>query len=126
MQAGVAALEYYLPEKVLSTGDLTAEFPDWNAEKIDRKTGIRERRIAAPDECSSDLAAAAARKLFASGACRPEDIDYLLLCTETPDHFVPTTACIVQDRLGIPRTAKIMRAASMWLVAPSLLMASER
>ncbi len=105
MQAGVAALEYYLPEKVLSTGDLTAEFPDWNAEKIDRKTGIRERRIAAPDECSSDLAAAAARKLFASGACRPEDIDYLLLCTETPDHFVPTTACIVQDRLGIPRTA---------------------
>lgn len=105
MQAAVSAIEYYLPEQTLSTAELAAEFPDWGVEKIDRKTGIRERRIAAPGECSSDLAVAAARKLFASGACRPEDVDYLLLCTETPDYFVPTTACIIQDSLGLPMSA---------------------
>jgi 3-oxoacyl-[acyl-carrier-protein] synthase-3 len=48
------------------------------------------------------LAVAAARKLFESGACSPEDIDYLLLCTQSPDYFLPTTACLLQDRLGIP------------------------
>ena len=105
MQAAVSAIEYYLPEQTLSTAELAAEFPDWGVEKIDRKTGIRERRIAAPGQCSSDLAVAAARKLFASGACRPEDVDYLLLCTETPDYFVPTTACIIQDSLGLPMSA---------------------
>jgi 3-oxoacyl-[acyl-carrier-protein] synthase-3 len=74
-------------------------------EKIDDKTGIRERHIAAPEECSSDLAVAAARKLFDSGACRPDEIDFVLLCTQSPDYFLPTTACLVQDRLGIPTTA---------------------
>jgi 3-oxoacyl-[acyl-carrier-protein] synthase III len=103
--ARIAAIEYYLPERVLSTAGLSAEFPEWSVEKIDKKTGIQERHIAAPDECSSDLAVAAARKLFKSGACRPEDIEFVLLCTQSPDYFLPTTACLVQDRLGIPTTA---------------------
>jgi 3-oxoacyl-[acyl-carrier-protein] synthase III len=105
MHAIVSALEFYLPEEVLSTAALAAEQPDWNVEKIDGKTGINERHIAAPGQCTSDLAVEAARKLFASGACSPEDIDYVLLCTETPDYLLPPTACIVQDRLGIPRNA---------------------
>jgi 3-oxoacyl-[acyl-carrier-protein] synthase-3 len=102
MQAAVSAIEYYLPRKTTSTADLSTEFPEWPAEKIDEKTGIRERHIAAPGECASDLAVAAARKLFDSGQCRPDQIDYLLLCTQSPDHFLPTTACLVQQRLGIP------------------------
>jgi 3-oxoacyl-[acyl-carrier-protein] synthase III len=105
MQAAISAIEYYLPEKKLSTADLSAEFPEWNVEKIDQQTGIQERHIAAPDECSSDLAVAAAQKLFASGACDAQSVDYLLLCTQSPDYFLPTTACLVQDRLGIPVTA---------------------
>jgi 3-oxoacyl-[acyl-carrier-protein] synthase-3 len=105
MRAAVCAIEYYLPEQVLSTQTLAAEFPDWSVEKIDEKTGIQQRHIAAPEECSSDLAVKAAQKLFASGACRPEEIDYLLLCTQSPDYFLPTTACVVQDRLQIPTTA---------------------
>jgi 3-oxoacyl-[acyl-carrier-protein] synthase-3 len=105
MQAFISAIEYYLPAHTVSTEDLAAEFPDWSVAKIDDKTGIRSRHIAAPDECSSDLAVAAARKLFASGACRPEDIDFVLLCTQSPDYFLPTTACLIQDRLGIPTTA---------------------
>jgi 3-oxoacyl-[acyl-carrier-protein] synthase-3 len=105
MHAKLTAIEYHLPEKVLSTQDLSTEFPEWSVEKIDDKTGIRERHIAGPEECSSDLAVAAARKLFDSGACRPEEIDFVLLCTQSPDYFLPSTACLVQDRLGIPTTA---------------------
>jgi 3-oxoacyl-[acyl-carrier-protein] synthase III len=105
MHAAISAIEYYLPETTVSTAQLSAEFPEWSVEKIDNKTGIFERHVAGPDECSSDLAVAAARKLFDSGACHPEDIDYLLLCTQSPDYFLPTTACLVQDRLGIPTTA---------------------
>jgi 3-oxoacyl-[acyl-carrier-protein] synthase-3 len=99
------AIEYYLPENVVSTSDLSLQFPDWSVEKIAAKTGITARHIAKPEECASDLAVAAAQKLFSSGACRPEDIDYVLLCTQSPDYFLPTTACLVQDRLGIPTTA---------------------
>ena len=105
MHASLSAIEYYLPEQVLSTADLSAEFPEWSVEKIDDKTGIRERHISAADECSSDLAVRAAQKLFASGACTPDDIDFVLLCTQSPDYFLPTTACLVQDRLGIPTKA---------------------
>ena len=105
MQAALSAIEYYLPEKVVSTPDLSAEFPGWSVEKIDEKTGIHERHIAAPDECASDMAVAAVRKLFASGACQPDAVNYLLFCTQSPDYFLPTTACLIQDRLGIPKTA---------------------
>ena len=105
MHAFIAAIEYFLPEKTVSTADLSAEFPDWSVEKIDSKTGIRDRHVVGADECSSDLAFAAAQKLFQSGACRPEQIDFVLLCTQSPDYFLPTTACLLQDRLGIPTTA---------------------
>jgi 3-oxoacyl-[acyl-carrier-protein] synthase-3 len=102
MQAAVTAIEYHLPEAVLSTADLAAEYPAWPVTKIEKKTGIQERHIAGPDECASDLAVAAAKKLFASGAAAPGDIDALLLCTQSPDHLLPTTACLIQDRLGVP------------------------
>jgi 3-oxoacyl-[acyl-carrier-protein] synthase-3 len=105
MQAALQAIEYYLPEQVLSNTQLAAEFPDWPVEKIEAKTGIAERRIAGPEECASDLAFAAVRRLFASGACRASEVDYLLLCTQSPDYFLPTTACLLQDRLGLPTTA---------------------
>lgn len=105
MHAKLTAIEYYLPEKIVSTRDLSTEFPEWSVEKIDSKTGISERHIAAPHECSSDLAVAAARRLFDSGACQPQEIDFVLLCTQSPDYFLPTTACLVQDRLEIPTTA---------------------
>ena len=105
MQAAIKAIEYYLPERVLSSSDLADEFPEWSVDKIQEKTGIAARHIAASDECSSDLGFAAARKLFDAGACRPEDVDYLLFCTQSPDYFLPTTACLLQHRLGIPTSA---------------------
>jgi 3-oxoacyl-[acyl-carrier-protein] synthase-3 len=102
MHASIAAIEYYLPKATVTTVDLSSEFPDWSVAKIDEKTGIRDRHIAAEGECSSDMAVAAARKLFEAGACQPGEIDFVLLCTQSPDFFLPTTACLIQDRLGIP------------------------
>jgi 3-oxoacyl-[acyl-carrier-protein] synthase III len=90
---------------VVSNRDLAAEFPEWPVEKIQGKTGIAERHVAAENECASDLAVMACQKLFASGACSPGEIDYLLLCTQSPDYFLPTTACLLQHRLGIPTNA---------------------
>ena len=105
MKAAIRAIEYYLPEKAVTTEQLSAEFPEWPVQKIDEKTGIQVRHIAGEDECSSDLGVAAARKLFESGSCAPQDIDYVLFCTQSPDYFLPTTACLIQDRLGIPVSA---------------------
>jgi len=105
MRAAIASIEYYLPDQVVTTQNLSEQFPDWTVAKIDDKTGIRERHIAAAGECASDLAVRAARKLFESGVCGPADIDYILLCTQSPDYFLPTTACLIQDRLGIPTSA---------------------
>lgn len=101
MRAAITAIEHYLPDHRLTNEDLAAEFEGWTPEKIVAKTGIRERRIAAADECSSDLAVKAAERLFASGCCRPPEIDYILCCTQTPDHLLPSTACLVQHRLGL-------------------------
>lgn len=105
LQAAIRAIEYYLPERVLSNAELALAFPEWSIDKIEQKTGIVERHIAAGDECASDLAFAAASRLFDSGACRREGIDYILLCTQSPDHFLPTTACLLQNRLNIPTSA---------------------
>ena len=102
MRAVIKATEYHLPEATLSSEQLAREFPGWPVRKIEDKTGIRSRHISGEGECSSDLGIAAARKLFASGAVTADEIDYLLFCTQSPDYFLPTTACLVQDALGIP------------------------
>lgn len=103
--AAISGIEYHLPNEKLSSQQLANEFPEWSVEKIDAKTGIAERHIASETECSSDLAVEAATKLFRSGVCQPEEIDYVLFCTQSPDYFLPTTACLIQSRLGIPQSA---------------------
>lgn len=100
--ATISAIEYALPEGKLTNDALAAQFPEWSVEKIREKTGIATRGIVAPDQCASDLGVMAAQKLFDSGIVRADEIDYVLFCTQSPDYFLPTTACILQDRLGIP------------------------
>jgi 3-oxoacyl-[acyl-carrier-protein] synthase III len=95
----------YLPEQILSNDDLAKLYPDWPAEKIFSKTGIKERHIADQSQTASDLAYAAAQKLFLQGVADVTDIDFVLLCTQAPDYVLPTTACLLQDRLGISRSA---------------------
>ncbi len=105
MNAVVRAVTYFLPEQRLSTEILAVEHPDWDVPKIDRQTGIRERPVAGSDQCASDLAVAAAEKLFSESICRREAIDFILYCTQTPDYILPPTACLLQQRLGIPQNA---------------------
>lgn len=106
MNARIRHVTYHLPQAMHTAEDLARELDNgWSAEKIVRKTGIRSRRIAAPGECASDLACAAARALFAEGACEPGEVDFILFCTQSPDYLLPSTACLVQDRLGLPTTA---------------------
>ncbi|MDI6023764.1 ketoacyl-ACP synthase III [Leucobacter sp. UT-8R-CII-1-4] len=100
--ARIAAIEYYLPEAVLTNEMISVEFPEWSVEKIAAKTGVHSRHISAEDEFSSDLAIAAGKALFARHAVRPDEIDYLIVCTQSPDYFLPTTACIVQAGLELP------------------------
>ncbi len=101
--AAIRAISYYLPEKIMDNAALVKEFGTWTEDKIYLKTGIRERHVVT-DELVSDLAAAAGEKLFAETGIDRNEIDFLLLCTECPDYFLPATACIVQDRLGLKKT----------------------
>jgi 3-oxoacyl-[acyl-carrier-protein] synthase-3 len=103
--AALRAIEFYLPEQAETGDHVAAQFPDWPVAKIEDRTGIAVRHIAAPEQCASDLAVEAARKLFDSGVCSPDQIDFILFCTQTPDYLLPPTACVLQHRLGIPTTA---------------------
>jgi len=105
LRASITAVEYHLPARMLTNEELEDCYPEWPAEKIKDKLGITLRPIAEDGECSSDLAVSAARKLFARGACEPSQIDFILFCTQTPDYLLPTSACLIQNRLGIPKSA---------------------
>ncbi len=101
----IRAISYHLPELCLTNQELAQLYPSWPADKIFEKTGIRTRHIAAPDETASDLAALAARKLFAEHAIAPASIEFLIFCTQSPDYCLPTTACALQHKLGVPSSA---------------------
>ena len=105
MFSSISAISYHLPEKRLSNDELAALYPGWTAEKIFEKTGIRERHISGDSETAGDLGEKAAKALFAEHAVDPASIDFILLATQSPDYFLPTTACMLQNRLGIPTTA---------------------
>ncbi|HEV8240566.1 MAG TPA: ketoacyl-ACP synthase III [Thermoanaerobaculia bacterium] len=99
-RAALQEIAIHLPEAELTNEQLAAE-TGWTAERILEQTGVRVRRIAAPGELASDLGVLAAEKLFATAACRREEVDFLLFCTQSPDYLLPTTACLVHARLGL-------------------------
>ena len=101
MKAAVTATEFYLPEGLLTNEDLCREFPDWTPAKIQEKTGIESRRVVSAEQTSLDLAQQACRRLLDSGVVDPAEVDFVLLCTQSPDYFLPTSACILQHRLGL-------------------------
>ena len=103
--AYIKAISYYLPERVVTNEELVKAFPEWSVEKVAQKVGVNSRHLAASDETAGDMAEKAARKLFEEYHIQPESIDFLLLCTQSPDYFLPSTACILQDRLGISTSA---------------------
>ena len=104
-KAFIKAISYYLPSQIVTNEELVKEFPEWSVEKVADKVGVNSRHIATPTETAGDLAELAARNLFQEYNIAPESIDFLMLCTQSPDYFLPSTACILQNRLGIPTTS---------------------
>ena len=98
-QIGPIAVHY--PETIETNEMLQRQFPDWDLPLIEEKTGIASRHIAAAGETASDLAVAASEKLFREHGIDPASIDFVLLCTQTPDYPLPTSACLIQHRLGL-------------------------
>lgn len=101
MNAYVKAISYYLPKKVVTNEELLKEFPEWSVDKVAAKVGVMSRHIADIKETAGDMAEKAAHKLFEEYGIVPSEVDFLLLCTQSPDYFLPSTSCILQDRLGL-------------------------
>ena len=104
-KAYINCTTYYLPDKKLSNEELLEKFPDWSVDKVASKIGINERHISASDEFCSDMAIKVSEKLFAEYNIDRSTIDFVLLCTQSPDYSLPTTACIIQNKLAIPTSA---------------------
>lgn len=103
--AYIKGISYYLPERIVTNEELLQDFPEWSVEKVAAKVGINSRHLAATDETAGDLAEKAARKLFDEYNINPKSIEFVMLCTQSSDYFLPSTACILQNRLGIPTSA---------------------
>lgn len=103
--AFIKGISYYLPERVVTNEELLQEFPEWSVDKVAAKVGVNSRHLAGENETAGDMAEKAARKLFEEYNIDPKAIDFVMLCTQSPDYFLPSTACILQNRLGIPTTA---------------------
>lgn len=102
MGAKILKIETYLPEKIVTNDDLASVFVSWSAEKIEKKTGIKERHIASENQTALDLAEIAGKRILDN--IDKKKVDFLLLCTQSPDYYLPTSSCILQDRLGLKDT----------------------
>ena len=104
MRAFIKDIAYYLPEKIITNEELIKDFPEWNVEKVASKIGIQKRHLVADGETATDMAVKAAEQLFRSERTKREEVDFVLFCTQSPDYVLPTSACIIQNRLNLPIT----------------------
>lgn len=100
ISAGIIGVGMYVPEKVLTNAEL-AGMLNTTAEWIEAMSGIRERHIAAPSQAASDLGTVAAQRALVRAGVSPDEVDLIIVSTSTPDMQFPSTACIIQERLGI-------------------------
>lgn len=100
----IKAISYYLPEKKLTNSKIKSIYPDWNVDEMEQYTGVKTRYISSDDEYASDMAEKVALKLFDEHSVDPMEIDFLILCTQTTDYIAPATACVLQNKLGLPKT----------------------
>ena len=104
MRVAIEKIEYALPENAEDGSRLRADNPDWRIVDIQQKTGIATRYVASAEQTAADLAVQAADKLFATGVARTE-IGAVIFVTQSPDYTLPTTACVLQDRLQLPTSS---------------------
>jgi 3-oxoacyl-[acyl-carrier-protein] synthase III len=98
----VSVVATYVPDRIVTNADLSQRL-DTSDEWIVTRTGIRERRAGAPGETTASMGAEAVRRLMAERSLGPGDIEALIVATVTPDMVFPATACLIQDRLGLPQ-----------------------
>jgi 3-oxoacyl-[acyl-carrier-protein] synthase-3 len=110
-QVGILGIGKYVPEKVLTNADLE-KMVETNDEWITTRTGIKERRIAAPDQATSDLAYEASLIALKNAGITADDLDLIVVATITPDKFFPSTACILQEKLGAKKAAAFDMSAA--------------
>ena len=103
MTAYINYISSYLPKNVRTNEDIANRHPEWSVEKISLKVGIEQRHLAGENETAGDMAYLAAEILINEYKINREEIDYVILCTQSPDYMLPSTACILQDRLGLPK-----------------------
>lgn len=99
MGSKIVAIEYEYPEKKITNEDLKIEFPEYDFKQFESKVGIKSRYIVEKDETAFDLAVKACKKLLKK--IDRNSVDYLLYCTQSPEYHLPSTACILQETLGL-------------------------
>lgn len=105
MKACIKAIEFVQPEQTISSEEFQKLLPDTDVAKTEKVIGCHIHHVAPDKVSASDLAVEAAKKLFDKGNVNPKDIDFVIFCTQSADYFLPSTACVIQSRLGIPQTA---------------------
>lgn len=130
MDVFIKGISYFLPEKIMTNEELVKDFPEWTVEKINKKIGIKSRHVASDNETALDLGVSASEKLFHEHNIDKSDVDYLLFVTQSPDYHLPTSACIMQSKLGLSKNIgafDINLGCSGWVyglsVAKALVMA---
>jgi 3-oxoacyl-[acyl-carrier-protein] synthase-3 len=99
MGSFINKLATHLPENILTNEQLSEMFPEWSSDNIFEKIGIRERHFVSDEETALDLAASASEKVLKD--FDRDLIDFVVLCTQSPDYYLPTSACIIQDKLAL-------------------------
>jgi len=123
-RARIAGLGAYIPDKVLSNADLE-RMVDTSDDWITERTGIKERRIAADDQAASHLATGAALQAMERAGVEPDEVDLVLVATATPDMLFPSTASLIQDRLGCAHAAAFDLSAGCTGFVYGLVVASQ-
>jgi 3-oxoacyl-[acyl-carrier-protein] synthase-3 len=95
----IKLIESFFPEKILTNDMISMEFPAWDSSKIEEKVGVKSRYVVEENETALDLAFNAASKVLEK--YDKDKIDFIILCTQSPDYILPTTACILQTKLGL-------------------------
>ena len=101
----IEQIAYALPSRCLTNEELKAAYPDWDFDRLEKRTGVMRRYIAAADETALDFTIRASEELIARGSLRPEEIDAVIFCTQSPDYVMPPNSCLLHGRLGLSPTA---------------------
>ncbi|MFJ1352273.1 ketoacyl-ACP synthase III [Capnocytophaga canimorsus] len=100
----IKAISTYFPDNIITNDDIVLRFPEWSSQKILNKIGVKQRYVTHENQFTSDIATKAVEKLLTEHNIEKSTIDFLILCTQTPDYLLPTTSCIVQHLVGLPTT----------------------